>query len=253
MERVCAIFGDVHGEADLLRELIRKIKEKYPEAELYSVGDLIDRGPKSREVLEVCIQEKIQAIIGNHDQYLQDLILEQEFEEYALKPIMGGAATIKSFGLTLDDFSQLGRTGFSKKFFNAVSQEIKDYVKDLPPYRFLELDGKKYWLLHAGLIKSVASGKKKGTSDHQLMKQIEKENVNAILWMSPDLTEGNDNLYHFKNAVQIFGHRPVRSPIIKDHFIALDTGCGTCEPWTLSAVILPTMEIIQVSNQNVWI
>jgi hypothetical protein len=36
----------------------------------------------------------------------------------------------------------------------------------------------------------------------------------------------------------LVGHIPLQSPIVHEHYIALDTGSGTCPPNTLTAVVL---------------
>ena len=123
-------------------------------------------------------------------------------------------------------------------------------------YRKLEVDGKTYWLTHAGVSKTLynrwcvsSDGTAKILSDDETMERIVQNNPNAILWSTPNLGAFGrpDNLMHFNfEAIQVFGHRPVKSPIVKRHFIAVDTGCGTCDPYELSAVVLPTHEIISV-------
>lgn len=62
-----AIISDIHGCYYTLLELIKKIKEKYSDITLYSVGDLVDRGNYSFEVVELIKSEKIKFTKGNHD------------------------------------------------------------------------------------------------------------------------------------------------------------------------------------------
>ena len=62
-----AIIGDVHGCYYTLAELYNNIKNKYPDIEIYCVGDLIDRGNNSYEVMEFVINKKIQFTPGNHE------------------------------------------------------------------------------------------------------------------------------------------------------------------------------------------
>ena len=259
MESVAAVFADVHGEAEHLKKLIQKIKEKYPEAELYSLGDLVDRGSTSKEVIQVCIDENIKGIYGNHDQWIRDLVVKQTFDPFCLKPIMGGKYTLDSYGVDFySDGYDYFPNGRSEKIlgielYNRIPEAHKKWIKELVPYRRITVADQTFWLIHAGLTLSVA-GKYQADSDDEMMRKIVEKEVDSILWPSPNLGGGftKDNLYHFKDAVQIFGHRPVKEPLIKDHFIALDTGCGTCEPFTLSAIILPSKEIIQVSD-NEWV
>lgn len=62
-----AIIGDVHGCYHTLKDLVQKIKEKYPGIDIYSVGDLVDRGNFSSEVIDLFIEENIKFAAGNHD------------------------------------------------------------------------------------------------------------------------------------------------------------------------------------------
>mgnify|MGYP003397945667 CR=1 FL=1 len=62
-----AVIGDVHGCYHTLKELVDKIKNKYPNIKIFCVGDLVDRGNNSFEVVEFVVAEKIQCVIGNHD------------------------------------------------------------------------------------------------------------------------------------------------------------------------------------------
>ena len=63
-----AIIGDIHGCYFTLKELYEKIIEHTNE--IYSVGDLIDRGNFSRQVIQFCINNDIKPVLGNHDDML---------------------------------------------------------------------------------------------------------------------------------------------------------------------------------------
>ncbi len=62
-----AVIGDIHGCFNTLKKLVKKIWDKYPGVPLYSVGDLVDRGNFSCEVVEYIISEGIKFTPGNHD------------------------------------------------------------------------------------------------------------------------------------------------------------------------------------------
>ena len=62
-----AIIGDIHGCYFTLRELVENIREKYPSIKIYSVGDLVDRGNFSYEVVEFVKSQNIRFTPGNHD------------------------------------------------------------------------------------------------------------------------------------------------------------------------------------------
>lgn len=62
-----AVIGDVHGCFYTLQNLVERIRQKYPDLPIYCVGDLVDRGNHSYEVIEYVISEKIIFTPGNHD------------------------------------------------------------------------------------------------------------------------------------------------------------------------------------------
>src|SRR5258708_13078196 len=65
------VVGDIHGCYDELMELLDKVGFAKKDR-LVSVGDLIAKGPKSREVLELFMSdERLSTVIGNHDLILR--------------------------------------------------------------------------------------------------------------------------------------------------------------------------------------
>ncbi len=62
-----AVIGDVHGCYQTLKQLVENIRTKYPGISIYCVGDLVDRGNYSFEVIEFVLSENILFTLGNHD------------------------------------------------------------------------------------------------------------------------------------------------------------------------------------------
>ena len=62
-----AVIGDIHGCFNTLKKLVEEIRNKYPKIPLYCVGDLVDRGSFSYEVIEYIVAENIKFTPGNHD------------------------------------------------------------------------------------------------------------------------------------------------------------------------------------------
>ena len=62
-----AVIGDIHGCFNTLKSLFEKIKEIYPDILIYSVGDLVDRGKYSYEVVDFIVKNQITFTAGNHD------------------------------------------------------------------------------------------------------------------------------------------------------------------------------------------
>ena len=63
-DKKIAIIGDIHGCYYTLKSLYCKITET---DEVYSVGDLIDRGKYSKEVVQFCMDNNIKPVKGNHE------------------------------------------------------------------------------------------------------------------------------------------------------------------------------------------
>jgi calcineurin-like phosphoesterase family protein len=103
--RIYAI-GDVHGRADLLERTISNIdqhRNAYPIAHAIEImlGDYIDRGPQSDEVIELLTSRRLDAqticLMGDHETYLLDFLRDPaslaEWQHY------GGLEILMSYGL----------------------------------------------------------------------------------------------------------------------------------------------------------
>lgn len=67
------VIGDVHGAFDLVLESMRQVNFDKDRDRLFSVGDLIDRGPESSRCLKFLQQPYVYAVRGNHEQMLIDI------------------------------------------------------------------------------------------------------------------------------------------------------------------------------------
>ncbi len=65
-------IGDIQGCFLTFQKLLEKISFKAGKDKLWLVGDLVNRGPRSLEVLRWCIenQNSLQTVLGNHDIHL---------------------------------------------------------------------------------------------------------------------------------------------------------------------------------------
>ena len=124
-------IGDVHGHYDGLMDLMDAIAPTARD-QIYFLGDLIDRGPKSADVVEFVRSNGYVSIMGNHEQ----LFLES-FPNRKMHPInlqawcqSGGQETIYSYQNQLN-----------------LLFDHMDWIADLPTH----LDLGDVWLAHAGL------------------------------------------------------------------------------------------------------
>lgn len=256
MKDQVAIFGDCHGESKMLEDLLGFIKSEAPDAEIYSCGDLIDRGPDSSGVLDLCVQFGVKGVLGNHELWLRDLVEKRVFDSFALEPIMGGEATFLSYGIT--NFKHPSQAALD--LLAIIPQTHKDFLMSLRAYRMVEVEDHKYWIIHAGLANSAARCfspiKGNELSNEDMMKSIAASGLapRYIMWPSPPLGDKfrpQHDMFKFKDGTQVLGHKPLNEPRLTESFIALDTGCGTCAPNKLTAILLPSKRIIQVENK--WI
>ncbi len=104
--RVYAI-GDIHGRVDLLRQLHGTIKADMgvnPGARpvLVYLGDYVDRGDRSREVLDLLIRQPVRGaetihLRGNHEDFMLTFLADPSVGELWLRN--GGDATVYSYGV----------------------------------------------------------------------------------------------------------------------------------------------------------
>lgn len=105
------IVGDIHGRYDMLEQLLEMANYDPAKDVVYSVGDMINRGPDSVKVIEFFQQERCYAIKGNHELMAAD----RDWWETWLAPHIGG----------LQCMDALGRHGYDHQW-------LKDQIRDLP-------------------------------------------------------------------------------------------------------------------------
>jgi len=92
-------IGDIHGCSKALRSLIESI-DPQPEDELVFLGDYVDRGPDSRNVVDQLIalrkQCRVVTLRGNHEIMLLGVALSGLDDSVWL--VNGGNATVASYG-----------------------------------------------------------------------------------------------------------------------------------------------------------
>ena len=87
------VVGDVHGRYEALLNLLEEINYDDTTDMIYSVGDVIDRGPQSVEVIKFFQQPNTHVARGNHEQMI---INQKDWKSVWLHPPHGGPATLAS-------------------------------------------------------------------------------------------------------------------------------------------------------------
>lgn len=62
------VVGDLHGCVDVLRALLHDVRFDPARDRLFSVGDLVDRGPASEAALELLDRPWCHVVRGNHEE-----------------------------------------------------------------------------------------------------------------------------------------------------------------------------------------
>jgi hypothetical protein len=121
------IISDIAGNY----ETFLALKEKMPKGVFISVGDMIDRGPKSKEVLEWFANNGL-AVRGNHEGMLIDAVSSGDYAELSQWTQNGGISTIKSI-------SPEAKT--SKDILESKNMKLAyDYINSLPYWITIEIE-----------------------------------------------------------------------------------------------------------------
>jgi serine/threonine protein phosphatase 1 len=101
--RILAV-GDVHGCDHALATLLETLEPTAADTFVF-LGDIIDRGPSSKQVIDRILRLREQCtvilIMGNHEELLRESISRQAIRDQWLK--VGGQATLDSYGGSIDD------------------------------------------------------------------------------------------------------------------------------------------------------
>lgn len=127
------IIGDIAGQYLTLKALLEKMPK---DATPVSVGDMVDRGPRSKEVLEF-FKENGLAVLGNHEHMFVDACRKKGYYIPEGWFNNGGTHTVMSFFPDVD-WSITNCFHYLSKI-NEENKELLDWVESLPLY--LELEG----------------------------------------------------------------------------------------------------------------
>ncbi len=139
-----AVIGDIHGCFNTLKELVGKIKLQFPNIKIYSVGDLVDRGNFSFEVMEFIIDEKIKFVCGNHDIMFYYFIKHPQHPLGKIWLYNGSESTVASYQDRFDKIdTHLNEITKAPLFINSddcfISHAgISKYYKSKLPHNILE-------------------------------------------------------------------------------------------------------------------
>lgn len=185
---------------------------------LFILGDVIDRGACGAELLAWLTQQpNMQLILGNHEALLLSCaFLFADVNEESLN-----ALTVENMKL-VQNWADNGGNPTMKGFRKLLKKDpelvegILEYLQDAPLYEELEVNGKKYVLVHSGLGDYFSPEK-----------PLWEYDANDFLFTRPELS----TVYYPEKTV-IFGHTPSfyygetyrGKPVFTETWINIDTG-----------------------------
>lgn len=158
------IISDIHGCYYEFLRLLSKVQYNYKTDALYLLGDYMDRGERSREVLEFVCKflsktEHVKIIGGNHD----DMFLAWlDDRDYAASPYTndknGGMATILSFA----PFYVKGENDDEVRAYikDKFAEEV-EFLRNLPFY----IEDDQHIYVHAGIDPEKENWKETSNKD----------------------------------------------------------------------------------------
>lgn len=209
--RVYAI-GDVHGRGDLLETLLDDIfadHERRPPARLRLVflGDLIDRGPASRGVVErvralVESDSRVECLAGNHEEVFL-LALDGNVEALGLFLRIGGDATLASYGIVSEIYDAGSDAELIAIMRDRVPEDHVDFLASLSD----RVEIGDYLCVHAGVRPGVP---------------LDSQQSSDLRWIRQPFLDHRGDFGKFI----IHGHTPMGEVDVQPNRIGIDTGAA---------------------------
>ncbi len=203
-------IGDIHGRDDLLQQLHDKIledaKNYIGRKTIIYLGDYIDRGEHSREVIDLLLTGMLPGfehiyLRGNHEQTLLDFLTLAEVGHGWF--MYGGLQTLASYGVSYSKIPS------SKNDLRVLQNALKEYI---PPGHldFLEktrscYQSGSYYFVHAGVNPRVS---------------LDQQKIEDQLWIRDDFIEYAKPY----EKIIVHGHTITDEPEFRPNRIGLDTG-----------------------------
>ena len=204
------VVGDVHGRLDLLDRILSKIhrdveRRRRRKILLVFVGDLIDRGPNSAQVLERLRTYRRHGIrpvflLGNHEEVLLR-ILKGDSELISKWRLFGGSETLQSYGVDPASLTGLSGDQALAAVRNAVPVNHVEFLESFDDsLRFGD-----FLFVHAGIRPGV---------------EVEQQRQTDLRWIrEPFLFDESDHGF-----VVVHGHTITPRVDVRSNRIGIDTG-----------------------------
>jgi serine/threonine protein phosphatase 1 len=209
--RIYAI-GDIHGRADLLQKLHTLIAEDAAAAPAHTqktivyLGDYVDRGLNSREVLDILLAPAPPGLAAVHLKGNHEEAMVRFLDDVAIGPAwfaMGGDATAYSYGVGLPKgLASEARFGHVwAEMTRRVPTAHVAFLKALP----LTYSAGDYFFTHAGARPGIP---------------LDQQSPDDLLWIREEFLAAPGGW----DKVVVHGHSATHRPETLPHRIGIDTG-----------------------------
>lgn len=206
--RIYAV-GDIHGCAGLLDATLARIdghRDAQSPASTIEVflGDYVDRGPHSREVIDRLIERRrtraAVCLAGNHEIYVLEFLKNPAV--FADWKQFGALATLQSYGLSAPaEASDEEVNELAQAFGRILPASHRNFLESLTP----SYECGDYFFVHAGVRPGVA---------------LADQRLDDMLWIRQVFL---DHAGDFGKVI-VHGHTPVSAPEVRSNRINIDTG-----------------------------
>jgi calcineurin-like phosphoesterase family protein len=206
--RIYAI-GDLHGRADLLERLLAKIDQDltaHPIRRAVQVflGDYVDRGPSSRDVITRLIDRahlhETVFLQGNHEVIFQEFLDNPQVFEHWRQ--FGGLDTLMSYDVKVPlRMTAAQLADLSAATYDALPPSHRSFLNQLIPW----FSCGSYFFVHAGVRPGVA---------------LDAQRQEDLYWIREEFLNHERSF----GKIIVHGHTPVDEPDIRPNRINIDTG-----------------------------
>jgi len=249
------IIGDIAGNFKTLKLLL----ERMPSSGIpFSVGDMCDRGPSSKEVFEFFKNNGL-AILGNHEHLMLSEILKTGYYERGAWFGNGGRATLESFFPEMKEDWELkvlleeevsrfhGSSYFydpdfdSTKSKGRLEEKLDSYIQRIDPSLLEWLKNLPLYFEREGLFVSHAPKR----ADYSLAQtldlgeEVSYKTDDTIIW-----NRGKPR--RMKEKIQVFGHNSFKKAhLYTDNLGVFAIGLDSSRGKILSGVHWPSLTIYE--------
>lgn len=216
-------IGDIHGQFEQLKAAHERIfRDGGKDALIAHVGDLLDRGPDSRGVVDHLLQGQTNGrrwivVKGNHDRFLPKFLTDPDWVDPGLAsrshwldhPGLGAAATLASYGVETDQ----PHADVSAQTRAAVPDSHARFLASLPTYYLHPLA----LVVHAGIRPGV---------------DLQDQDEQDLVWIRKGFLESNDDF----GPLVVHGHTALDTAQHYGNRLNIDGGAGYGRP--LCAVVI---------------